>query len=439
MPMDPIIMAKAASGYTGEMMMSKMTSTLVLAAWIALAAGCGSATPEPTFARLHQPAPGVPVDGYPNYQERLMLLAVNRARAEPNSRALGTSGECGGDGSTAFAPAPPLVLDIAGSRAARFHCRSCLRNGGGLSHDSYCELKTDIAQTACDGALECACQPGSAHFNCTTGGGHGTDPWTRCARFGFSANGEVGAVQNSDGWAAVAAWVTECPNYEGHRRILLDADQRHSRIGLGFAGGSGDCWDRFYFGDVGSGAANAPRLPAGIHRPEHGSPTRFYLHVTDPGAGPASVQLVLDGPCFAMEREAGSAQNGTWMIERQLAGGCHRYWFLVRGSDGGRHVYPASGAWGCGDCADYSPQAPPAQCEERPDGGSDPADGADEAFDGEAAPPADGGSDDGGDGAGGQGGCGCATPAAAGGLLPALVLLLGLRRRQSSRSDSPRS
>ena len=326
--------------------------------------GCGKAPTQPTeLTKQTQSLLGVPEDGYPNYNERLMLVAINRGRSEPNSVALGTSGACGGNGSTPFAVSDPLVLNLAGSKAARFHCANCMLNAGGLSHDSYCTLKQDIAQTNCDGSMACACEAGSDHFNCTTGGGSGTDPWSRTSRFGFSANGEVGSVGYSDGWTAVDGWIQECPDYEGHRRILLEADHPHSQIGLGFTGGTGDCWTRFYFGDTSNDSVNTPTLPAGCHHPETGSNPSFYLNVYDPGGGIQSAHVVIDGTCHPMAHETGTYENGTYKAQVSVGSGCHRYWFLVRDGSGTRHTYPAVGAWGCGSCTDYEATAAEANCE----------------------------------------------------------------------------
>ena len=106
-------------------------SLLALSAIAALLTGCHQpAGKAPETAVLRQAELGVPEDGYPNYHERLMLVAINRGRAEPNSVELGTAGSCGGSGSTPFAVSDPLVLNLAGSKAARFHCANCLLNDG---------------------------------------------------------------------------------------------------------------------------------------------------------------------------------------------------------------------------------------------------------------------------------------------------------------------
>ena len=347
-----------------------------------VAAACGQEDTTSRLASRGFPLVGVPEDGYPGYQERLMLVAINRARADPNVEGE-TKAACSAD----YPARKPLMLSLAGSRCSRFHCANCIINDGGLSHDSYCTLRSDIGDTfesSCDGAASCACEPGSEHFSCNTLGGHGTSPWSRCGYFGYSADGEVGAAGYADGWEAVWGWVSECAGQDGHRRILTGV---HNQIGLGYYSGPTACWSSLYFGDTGGGGPATYTLPAGVHYPERGRSTSFYLNVYDPGGDPREVNLVLDGHCHQMQLEIGTAGQGTYKLSIDMGSGCHRYWFLVRDSAGQRATWPEQGAWGAGDCSDYQPQAPAADCEPGSDGGS--GDGG-----------SDGGGDSGGDGGG---------------------------------------
>jgi len=125
-----------------------------------------------------------------------MLVAINRGRADPN--VVGeTAGSCPGypgDQSTWRDPRPPLMHNHEGARCARFHCANCIINDGGLSHNSYCTLRSDIGTTfedTCDGSASCACEPGSEHFTCDTLGGSGSSPWTRCGHFGYNAGHQL--------------------------------------------------------------------------------------------------------------------------------------------------------------------------------------------------------------------------------------------------------
>ncbi|MBW1808474.1 MAG: hypothetical protein JRJ87_09800 [Deltaproteobacteria bacterium] len=299
---------------------------------------------------------GVPLDGFPNYQERLMLTAINRARSDPNNVLLSTAGECSDDRSAQ----KPMMHSHKAARAARFHSACLQKNGGGLSHDAYCTLKPDIAETNCDGALECACEPGSQHFNCEEMGGQGTSPWRRCAYFGFGATGEVGAAGYADGWQTVIGWMTECAPHDGHRKML--SSKNMGRIGLGYHGGSGGCFDTFYFGELTSGGA-IYCLPAGVHYPETGTEIDFYLNYYHLEGAPQSVELVLDGDCHSMQREIGTPGNAIYKLSLTIEPGCHEYWFLVFDAAGLRYVYPETGSWGVGDCSGYNLSLTSASCE----------------------------------------------------------------------------
>jgi hypothetical protein len=247
---------------------------------LVLAAACGGApvVELETSTSLPLALTGVPVDGFPNFAERAMLVAINRARSDPNNTAVGAASAC----SNRVPAQKPLVLSVEGSRAARFHSRSSIVNDTGLSHNSYCTLKSDIATSGCDGSAACACEAGSECFTCTTLGGCGTTPWTRAAYFNFAANGEVGAAGQGDGFSAVRTWVTECPPQDGHRRIL--SGEGIDVIGLGFADGASNCWSPFYFGDTGYQGIETPVLPAGVHDPELGADPSFYVSYFSPAS-----------------------------------------------------------------------------------------------------------------------------------------------------------
>jgi hypothetical protein len=324
---------------------------------VCLLGGCGPGEDRP-LKTLQRPLVGVPQDGYPNYNERLMLVAINRCRADPNVEGE-TKSSCSVDRNIY----PPLMRNQNGSRAARFHCANCILNDGGLSHSSYCTVRSDIGTTfedTCDGTANCACEPGSGHFTCDTLGGSGTGVGTRCGYFGYSASGEVGAAGYGNGWSAVWGWISECPAQgDGHRRILTGG---YDEIGLGYYTGSTQCWSRLYFGDMGNNAPFTYTLPAGVHRSRSGT-YDFLVNYYDPGGAPDSVNLVLDGTCHPMTLEIGNADNATYKVNLDIGSGCHQYWFLVRDSAWNRVVYPEQGAWGVGSCTDYVANADVADCE----------------------------------------------------------------------------
>jgi hypothetical protein len=293
----------------------------------------------------------------------LTLMAINRTRSDPNNIAANTKAACSQD----YPAQKPLVLSYDGSRASRFHCQNLMVNQCGLSHNSYCTLKTDIAATNCDGSDSCACVAGTEAFNCTTLGGNGTNPFVRDGYFGFSANGEVGAAGYGDGWAANLGWVTECAGSDGHRSILTGGDK--DTIGLGYARGSG-CWPTYHFGDTANQGIVTPVLPSGVAKLVTGTSFDFYVSYHDPAptpAPPTSIYAVIDGACHAMTEEIGvSAANLTYKFSLAVGGGCHEYWFLARDSRNARSTWPEQGSWGVGSCSSYNATSLPADCETVP-------------------------------------------------------------------------
>lgn len=314
---------------------------------------------------------GEPVGDYPNYQERLMMVAMNRARADPNNVAAGTAHDC----STERASTPPLMWDHDASQAARFHCANLAMNDGGLSHDSYCTLRTDIEATGCDGSAACACEPGSECWSCTTGGGCGTNFSGRMNRFGFtgSPRGENSAVGYGNSWSVVEAWMTESPcttGHEGHRNI--NTGDNVNVVGAGFANG-GSCWPTFYYSDYGviNGLQTA-RIPSGIHRPETGNAGTdftFYANYYDPAGPPSQMSVVIDGACQAMTSELGAGGNRTYTGNTTMADGCRQYYFLAIDAAGNRSTFPEAGSLqvavgGSGACpGDYEYSQMAADCE----------------------------------------------------------------------------
>lgn len=335
---------------------------LAVAFWVG---GCAPEdlgfTPLPDLGQREGELVGVPQNGYPNYNERLMLVTMNRVRSDPNNIPLGTKAAC----STDFGARPPLVPSYNGSRAARFHCQNLLLTHSGLSHKSYCTLRSDIGATNCDGSAACACVAGSESFNCTTLGGTGTDPWTRAGYFSFSASGEIGLAGYGDAWQGVWGWVSECTGSDGHRVAVTSGS--YGQAGLGWAAGAGGCWSSFGFSDLASGGGAPPVLPAGAHRPETGSASTsfdFYVNYYDLGGAPSSVNVVIDSVCYPMTQEIGvSPTNATYKTSRVVGSGCHEYWFLAQDSSGTRRVWPEVGSWEVGSCSAYRSTAAAANCE----------------------------------------------------------------------------
>jgi hypothetical protein len=331
--------------------------------------GCSNVSDEPQLetATSTYPLIGVPMDGgYPNYNERLLYVGMNRTRVEPNNIAAGTKRFCSTDRNVQ----PPLMPDYNGARAARFHCNNLLLTSSGLSHRSYCWLRSDIGATNCDGAASCACDftMDAGGFNCTTLGGMGTQPGPRTSYFGFNYGGEIGGAGYSDGWGLVTGWVTECPDAgggEGHRLLVTNP---YKVAGCGWSAGPRPpaCWSTFGFCDLGNTTVPIPVLPGGVHRPQTGSATTaftFYESYYDPLGAAQSMNVVIDGVCYPMSIELGAPTNAMYTALRMVGSGCHEYWFLARDHAGARQVWPEVGSYQVGNCSGYNPTSMPASCE----------------------------------------------------------------------------
>jgi MYXO-CTERM domain-containing protein len=338
---------------------------------LALLAGC--AAPD-SDGELQQ-AVGEPMNGYPTPPERLMLMAINRARSDPST--------VKGAQSTIYPAVAPVLWAYDLSRSSRFHAINLDQTDTTLMHTSPCQLNANVGTSGCTGAVACACATPVPNMcracaNVPAVNTCGTDAFTRIGYFfpttmGQYATGEVAAAGYADTFTVVTDWVDEPAGNDGHRQNLLDVGIVSNVMGAGDTT-SNNCWASFDVSD--SGYVNGlaiPEIPTASVNPvggPAGMSYRFYATWADPvGGAPASLQVVVDGVCRSMVRELGSPTlNSTWYDDDVLARGCHSYWILGRDSRGGRSTYPTTGALtvavGGSTCTgDYLASAPAASCE----------------------------------------------------------------------------
>jgi len=392
---------------------------------------------------------GVPVDGFPNAGERLQLVAINRVRADPNNPAKGTAHEC----SEPKEVRPPVVWIHDLSQAARFHCTHLSLNGGGLSHQTFCELRDDLESSGCDGSSACSCVEGTECWNCDTLGGCGSGPDARAGIFGFDGGvAEVGAAGYGTGWDAVGGWVTEnpCESATLAHRDTVTGD--YDVVGVG-EGMGGSCWGTYFFADFGRVDGLAiPAIPSGAFRGGFGS-GELLANWFHPGGDPTMIAAVVDGACTPMDVDLGMPGNATFIAPiTAMDTACHEYWFIATDIDGNRVTYPEVGAltFGTGCASEYVAERTAADCDasggdEGTDGGSaDEASGGGSAGDESADDgTGEGGTTPGGDEAGSAGsdgtddgaldeddaaGCGCRSDSRAPSML--LLALFLVRRRR---------
>jgi hypothetical protein len=338
-----------------------------------LAAGCLAPADDPSVTRV-EGAVGEPMNGFPSALERLGLMAINRARSDPET--------VKGPSSASYPARPPVIWSLALNQSARFHATSLELGDVTLMHSSPCTLNTNVATSGCNGDPSCACATPipsmcamcaqvAAENTC------GTDPFVRIGYFtsgsGISATGEVAAAGYSDPIATVNGWMDEAAGSDGHRMNLTDQGITSNTMGYGHATGSKECFSPFDISDSGNlKNATIPKMPTAAVTPASGNAGTFTFYATwnDPSLGaPGSIDVVLDGACTPMTLELGTDKlNATYKTTATLAAGCHTYWILAHDASGSRVTYPTTGAYnvpvGSGTCSgDYLPTAPAASCE----------------------------------------------------------------------------
>jgi hypothetical protein len=294
-------------------------------------------------------ATGEEVDGFPNWEERVMHEWTNRARCDPQVEMTACGTACGE--ADCYAPNPPLPWNEDLNHAARFHSDEMAAQDY-FDHDSKCQVVSNIDALypdSCMGAASCACTTGSP------------TAWSaRVALFGGSATGEI-IASYTDPDTAFYQWLFESypytgcaydqgPPTNGHRWNLLEGGPS-----IGFGHGSGQS-----VGDLGGGGTQA-KIPSGSHYPRQAASVQAWANWYD-SAGPQAALVNVDGTCIPMTLERGSETNGAYKADVPGVGsGCHRYYFLFKDSTGTAVLYPTTGSLGIGpkgSCADWDASRP---------------------------------------------------------------------------------
>ncbi len=303
---------------------------------------------------------GVPQSGFPTWQERMQLVYVNRARADPQADLSG----CPSCAEAACYPNAqiPVAYSYALNRAARFHAAN-LEYANRFQHDSPCALVSNLASVyapngACRGEIACSCAGGTLTGTTSTG--------ARLSLFApVSAWGENIATGFSSPRQTFYQWLWE-PEASatcgfrlsnGHRYNILEPSRR--QLGAGYFRISRDVWVL----DLANGSSPTGTLIAGGHEPQlAGGTIEFRVNYFDTGAPTAGVVNV-DGTCTAMARERGSATNATYLATQTVTGTtCRNYRFEFVGPSGQTVYLPETGSYGIGGagCADWSSVVPAA-------------------------------------------------------------------------------
>ena len=316
-------------------------------------------TPE---LRSRIPLVGEPVNGFPNWQERVIHEWINRARVDPQADLAGCGANCGENIGGCYTPQVPLIWDANAGRSARYHSAE-MGLQSFFAHDSNCTLVSNLNSLypgSCGGSASCACVGGMSMCNPTC------TPWSsRIGLFGAGAAGEIIAAGYSDANSAFYGWLwepsssTSCSfgSANGHRWLIL---KENSAVGAGYQSGSGP-YVRYYTGDFADSNSPIPKIPSGTHYPQQASSIDFWANWYD-SAPPQSAAVNVDGICYPMTLKRGSASNGAWAAlgVTGLGSGCHRYFFTFHDSTGTEVTYPSTGSYGIGvtACNDWDVSRP---------------------------------------------------------------------------------
>ncbi|HZS42371.1 MAG TPA: CAP domain-containing protein, partial [Polyangia bacterium] len=262
-------------------------------------AGCTAAAPQQPG--VLEAALGEPNGDYPNYDERVVLYATNRARTDPAAA-----------GWSSYPAQPPLQWDYDLNRSSRAHSE-------------------DMRDTPC-----------FQHNSC-----NGTDVFMRIESYYTGAWNNIGENISAgvpDGTTAVYNWLYEigaAKGETGHRDNIFSKD--FTLLGAGFAAG-GSQYQNYWTQDFIGTPVTLPHLTDGIHFPKTGAQVTFGATYYDAGGQAASrVEVILDGACNPLAKTRGTAANATYEAMIAVPSGCHAYYF--RSTTGGvDSTYPDTGS-----------------------------------------------------------------------------------------------
>jgi hypothetical protein len=243
---------------------------------------------------------GEPSGDFPNYDERVVLYATNRARVEPAK-----------ENWSSYPAVPPLQWNLQLNQSARAH-------------------STDMRDTPC-----------FQHNSCD-----GTDVFQRITGYyttQYQSIGENISAGVPDGVTAVHNWINEigaAAGETGHRDNIFSQD--FTLMGSGFAAG-GSQFTNYWTQDFIGNPVTRPAMSDGIHFPQSGKSITFGVTWSD-AAAPASIVVVVDGTCSNLNLVRGSDGQAAYEAALSLAGGCHQYYFRGVSSSKKVWLYPDTGS-----------------------------------------------------------------------------------------------
>jgi hypothetical protein len=310
-----------------------------------LAGGCGGLDPTNPAAGggggggtpLTPGAYGVPVQGFPSWHERVLLVLTNAVRMGPL------------DWRTRYAA--DFSPSLASARALEaYPAVGPIRWNAGLAQAARAHSE-DMARTPC-----------FSHDSCD-----GTS-WATRIRSYYSLSGSIGeniAAGPSDPRHAMNLWLCDASggsccadgaSCDGHRRNMMNGGWRALGTGHGYV--SGAPYGHYWTQDFGGASDLAePPLVDGSHLAV-GAETVFLANWSA-AAPPRSIAVVVDGAATPLALDLGTAARGTWSARTPRGTACRSYHLQAVDVDGGSWRVPATGEYrtfGEGSCAeDYRP------------------------------------------------------------------------------------
>lgn len=291
--------------------------------------------PEPDPAPIYSPksAGGIPVDGFPTWEERAFLVVTNMVRMDPR----GYRDTFMNDGNILleqnYPIAGPLYWNHELNRSARYHAED-MASQDYFAHDSL------------DGTL-----------------------WHERIRFFYPEaaslweNLAAGTIDPMDTLNLLLCegsppCAPDLSSEDGHRQNMMAADARE--LGTGYALDALSTYHRYWVQDFAGNTPMAqPPLVAGSHI-TIGTDVYFLLNYSsNDSLDPRDIRIVLDGLVYPLSLNLGDGAAGTYAIAMAGFSGCSTYYFEAVDGTGDAWRYPGSGSlatYGVAGCqSDYIP------------------------------------------------------------------------------------
>lgn len=312
-------------------------------ACVAAAVATGTTTARAQTCADH----GIPVNGYPKWQERAMLVFTNACRIAPVAyRSTYLAHATNILLPTNYPAVPPLQWQYGLSQSARAH-----------SVDLATTTGCPFAHTSCNGTATFTrigvYYPNSAAMAENIAAGY-FDPLSTINALLLDNVNNVPAPDRSSN--------------DGHRRNIMSSS--YTQIGNGYATGTNP-YTRYWTQDFGRPQGSTPvcsPIPSGSHYVASGNVIFLVNYYDANNAAPQSARIVINGAPTTLPLFLGTAARGTYRhaLPTAIGIGCRSYHFEIVDAAGTLHRYPARGELrsfgenGCGE--DYIASSVPAPC-----------------------------------------------------------------------------